>query len=181
MLSNNPLSSVFNPATEQPEAVYINGGGSRAYGLELSGVVQPEIFNKQLYFNGSFSYNKATLADGFGTNPKGSREADSPLWLASTGITYEPTSWLVANISAKYTGTRYNDYAESIKLDSYTVVSSYLDIGGANNFGLPENVSLRFNIDNLFDKKVLSYVSAGSTSFRPLSPRTFQASVTVAF
>lgn len=175
------LSSVFNPATEQPEAFYINGGGSKAYGLELSGVVQPEIFNKQLYFNGSFSYNKATLADGFGTNPKGSREADSPLWLASTGITYEPTSWLVANISAKYTGTRYNDYAESIKLDSYTVVSSYLDIGGANNFGLPENVSLRFNIDNLFDKKVLSYVSAGSTSFRPLSPRTFQASVTVAF
>lgn len=174
-------SNVINPATGQPEGFYINGGASEAYGFELSGVYQPEAFDKELYFNANISYKNATLVDGFGSNPAGSRLADSPEWLVTAGVTYEPTEWIVANVSAKYTGSRFTDYAETYSMESFTLVSAYLDFGGLNPFGMPENVSLRFNVDNLFDEEVLSFAFIGSAFYRPLNPRNFQASLTVAF
>jgi iron complex outermembrane receptor protein len=174
-------SNVLNPATGQPESFYINGGASEAYGFELSGVYQPEVFKKQLYMNANVSYKNASLVDGFGSNPEGSALADSPDWVMTGGITYEPTEWLVANVSAKYTSSRFTDYAETYEMDSYTTVSAYVDLGGVNPFGMPENVSLRLNVDNLFDKEVLSFAFVGSAFYRPLSPRNVQASLTVAF
>lgn len=149
--------------------------------FELSGVYQPAAFNKQLYLNANISYKDASLVDGFGSNPEGSRLADSPKWLMTAGITYEPTEWLVANMSAKYTGSRFTDYAETYTMDSYTIVSAYLDFGGVNPFGMPENVSLRFNVDNIFDEEVLSFAFVDSAFYRPLNPRNFQASLSVTF
>ncbi len=169
--------SVINPATGQPEAAYVNGGETEAYGVELSGVYQPEMFESQVYFDANLTYNHAELVDGFGSNPAGSLLADSPEWLFTGGVTYEPTSWMVANMSVKYTGKRYADYAESVEMDDYTVVSAYLDLGGENPFGIPENISLRFNVDNLFDEEALSFVFAGSAFYRPLNVRTFQATL----
>lgn len=106
---------------------------------------------------------------------------DSPEWLMTAGVTYEPTEWLVANFSAKYTDERYLDFNETYTLDSYLVAQAYVDIGGPNNFGMPENVRLRFNLDNVFDKQVVSFGYVGSNYGRPLSPRTFQATLTVDF
>ena len=174
-------SSVLNPATGQPETFYVNAGASKAYGIEFSGVFQPEMFDRELYFNANVSYKKATLVDGFGSNPAGSQLPDSPEWLATGGVTYEPTAWLVANFSAKYTDTRYTDFNETYELKSYLVAQAYLDIGGPNSFGIPENMRLRFNVDNVFDKQVMSFGFTGSSFGRPLSPRTFQATLTVDF
>ena len=54
-----------------------------------------------------------------------------------------------------------------------------------NGFGLPENVSLRFNIDNIFDEDTLAFTftttGTGNASYRPLNPRTAQATLTVRF
>ena len=167
--------SVINPATEQPEAFYINAGETEAYGFELSGVFKPEALGDKVYFDGNLTYNHSEDESGFIL-------ADSPEWLFTGGITYEPTEWIVANISGKYTGERYADYTEGYEMDSYTVLSGYLDLGGPNGFGVPENVSLRFNIDNLLDEEVpTAFVYAGSAYFRPLNPRTFQATLTVRF
>lgn len=174
-------SSVLNPATGQPETFYVNAGASKAYGIEFSGVFQPEMFDRELYFNANVSYKKATLVDGFGSNPAGSQLPDSPEWLATGGVTYEPTAWLVANFSAKYTDTRYTDFNETYELKSYLVAQAYVDIGGPNSFGMPENMRLRFNVDNVFDKQVMSFGFTGSSFGRPLSPRTFQATLTVDF
>lgn len=174
-------SNVINPATGQPESFYINGGSSEAYGAEVTGVYQPEAFNKTLYFNTNISYKQATLKDGFGSNPAGSKLADSPEWLFTAGVTYEPTTWLVANLSARYTGSRYTDYAEANEMESYTVVSAYVDVGGENNFGMPDNMRVRLNIDNLLDEEVLSFAFIGSTFYRPLNPRTVQVSLNVDF
>ena len=174
-------SSVLNPATGQPETFYVNAGASKAYGIEFSGVFQPEMFDRELYFNANVSYKKATLVDGFGSNPAGSQLPDSPEWLATGGVTYEPTEWLVANFSAKYTDTRYTDFNETYELKSYLVAQAYVDIGGSNSFGMPENMRLRFNVDNVFDKQVMSFGFTGSSFGRPLSPRTFQATLTVDF
>ena len=167
--------SVINPATQQPEAFYINAGKTEAYGFELSGVYQPAFFDDKVYLDGNLTYNHAEDEAGFIL-------ADSPEWLFTGGVTYEPTEWMVANISGKYTGKRYADYTESYEMDSYAVLSGYLDLGGPNDFGVPENVSLRFNVDNLLDEEVTTaFVFAGSAYFRPLNPRTFQATLTVRF
>ncbi|WP_321489983.1 TonB-dependent receptor domain-containing protein [uncultured Hyphomonas sp.] len=167
--------SVINPATEQPEAFYINAGETESYGFELSGVYQPAFLGDKVFLDGNLTYNHAENEGGFIL-------ADSPEWLFTGGITYEPTEWLVANVSGKYTGERYADFTEGYDMDSYTVLSGYLDLGGPNDFGIPENVSLRFNIDNLLDEEVpTAFVFAGSAFFRPLNPRTFQATLTVRF
>jgi len=182
--------NVIDPATLQPEAFFVNAGATTAYGFELSGVWQPQIFNDQLYADVNLTYNHAELDDGFGVNPAGSRLADSPEWLFTGGVTYEPTEWLVANISAKYTGERYADFAEGAfqpgnVMESYFLWSGYVDIGGPNNFGLPDNVSLRFNIDNIFDEDTLAFTftttGTGNAFYRPLNPRTAQATLTVQF
>lgn len=174
--------SVINPATGQPEAYYINAGETEAYGFELSGVYQPDLFSDMVYFDGNLTYNHTESKDDFPGGSAGSVLADSPEWLFTGGVTVEPTEWAVANLSAKYTGTRYADYTESYEMEDYTVFSAYLDLGGPNDFGIPENLSLRFNLDNVFDEEVpTAFVYAGSAFFRPLSPRTFQMTLTARF
>lgn len=171
LLSGN----VINPATGQPESFYFNGGKTEAYGFELSGVYQPDVFNDQVYFNGNLTYNKAEDENGLTL-------ADSPEWIFTGGVTYEPTEWLIANVSTKYTGERYATFSETGEMESFIVFDGYLDIGGPNNFGLPENVGLRFNVNNIFDEEVpTAFVFAGAQFFRPLNPRTFQATLTVDF
>ncbi|QIL90601.1 TonB-dependent receptor [Microbulbifer sp. SH-1] len=173
------VGNILNPATGEPESFYVNAGETTAWGMELSGVYMPAIFEEQLYFNANLSYNHAELSDGFGSNPAGSLLADSPEWLFTGGITWEPTLWMVANFSVKYTGTRYADYAQQFEMDDYTVASAYVDITG-DEFGF-SNTSLRMNLDNVFNTEALSFVYAGSPYYRPLSPRTFQATVTYNF
>lgn len=168
-------SSVINPATGQPEALFINGGSVDAYGFEISGVYQPDIFNDQLYFDTNVTYNKSEAENGFTL-------ADSPEWLVTGGVTWEPTSWAVANFSGKYTSERYATFTETGEMESFAVFDAYIDLGGPNNFGAPENVSLRLNVNNVFDEEVpTAFVFAGSAFFRPLNPRTLQATLTVDF
>ncbi|WP_299597823.1 TonB-dependent receptor [uncultured Microbulbifer sp.] len=171
--------NVLNPATGEPEAFYVNAGETTAWGVELSGVYMPSLFNDSLYFNANLSYNNAELSDGFGSNPGGSTLADSPEWLVTGGVTWEPSDWVVANFSVKYTGKRYADYAEMFEMEDYTTASAYVDISG-ESVGL-ENASLRLNLDNVFNTEVMSFVYAGSPYYRPLSPRTFQGTVSYNF
>ncbi|WP_295800168.1 TonB-dependent receptor [uncultured Microbulbifer sp.] len=171
--------NVLNPATGEPEAFYTNAGETTAWGMELSGVYMPAVFDQALYFNANLSYNHAELKDGFGSNPAGSVLADSPEWLLTGGVTWEPSDWMVANFSVKYTGKRYADYAEIFEMDDYIVASAYVDFSG-DSFGFA-NTSLRLNLDNVFDKQVMSFVYAGSPYYRPLSPRTFQGTLTYSF
>lgn len=168
-------ASVINPATGQPEAFYINGGEVTAYGVELSGVYQPDYFNDMLYFNGNLTYNSTEDANGL-------ELADSPNWIITGGVTYEPTEWLVANVSGKFTGERFSTFSETAPVDSFTVFDGYVDIGGPNDFGMPDNISLRLNVNNIFDEEVpTAFIFAGSAFYRPLNPRTFQATLTARF
>ncbi|MCG8442344.1 MAG: TonB-dependent receptor, partial [Caulobacterales bacterium] len=182
--------SVFNPATEQPETFSINAGETTAIGFELSGFYQPPILNDQVYANFNLTYNKTELQDGFGVNEAGNALADSPEWLFTGGITYEPTEWFVGNISTKYTGERFADFSEGAfqpgnVMESYFLWSLYADLGGPNPFGAPDNVSVRLNVDNLFDEDTLAFTfttaGTGNAFFRPLSPRTVSLTLTAAF
>ena len=144
-------------------------------------MVQPEVFDNRFYINADLSWKMARLDDGFASNPPGSQLADSPELLGNIGLTWEPSNWFVANIGVQYTATRYTDFAQQIELEAYTLATAYVDIGGPNDLGIPENLRFRINIDNLLDEKTLPFGFTGSTFLRPLNPRTILGTVTIEF
>jgi iron complex outermembrane receptor protein len=102
----------------------------------------------------------------------------------SGGVTVEPSPWLVANLTAKYTSKRFSTFDNSAgsSVPGFTVFSAYADIGDGFSLGPIKNAKIRVNVDNLFDKDILSFISPAITGdglFRPLSPRTVQLSLSV--
>jgi iron complex outermembrane receptor protein len=175
-----------------------NVGGVESYGVELTGAWKPAIFNDQLYFNGNLTYNKTTFQDDIPNflaplpgqtarrplDISGNTLADSPEWIVSAGVTWEPTDWLVANISAKYLSDRYSNFTNTEEISDYTIASGYIDIGDGEGDGLFGALKARVNIDNIFDEDKLAFITPsvnGLASFRPQSPRTFSISVTGEF
>lgn len=93
--------------------------------------------------------------------------------------------WIVANLSSRYTGKRYADFINTQPMEPYTVVDAYVDFGGEGyGVGALQNISVRLNVTNLTDEDLLSFTFgtvAGTAFYRPLSPRTVQASITAEF
>ena len=169
------------------ETFYQNVGRVRAYGVEFSGTYKPAILDGLAYGNMNVTYNNAKFKDDIpAATPieiAGKYLPDSAKWIVSGGVTIEPASWLVANISGKYTSKRWSTFTNTpgSSVPGFTVFSAYVDIGDGWSFGPVKSVKARFNIDNLFDKDTLSYISSSVTGdgfFRPLSPRTFQFTIT---
>ena len=111
---------------------------------------------------------------------------DSAKWIVNGGVTIEPASWLVANFSGKYTSKRWSTFANTAgsSVPGFAVFSAYVDLGDGINIGPVKGIRTRFNIDNIFDKDTLSFISpalTGDGSFRPLSPRTMQVTMSVEF
>lgn len=165
------------------ETFYQNVGRVEAYGLELSGTYKPAFLNGLAYGNLNVTYNIAKFKDNIvaaTTIPTaGKFLPDSAKWIVSGGITVEPAKWLVANVSGKYTSSRWSTFANTAgsSVPGYAVFSAYVDIGDGFSFGPVKSIKVRANVDNLFDKDTLSYISSavtGDGAFRPLSPRTFQ-------
>jgi iron complex outermembrane receptor protein len=169
------------------ETFYQNVGRVRAYGVEFSGTYKPAFLDGLAYGNMNVTYNNAKFKDDIpAATPieiAGKYLPDSAKWIVSGGVTIEPASWLVANISGKYTSKRWSTFTNTpgSSVPGFTVFSAYVDIGDGWSFGPVKSVKARFNIDNLFDKDTLSYISSSVTGdgfFRPLSPRTFQFTIT---
>lgn len=165
------------------ETFFQNVGRARAYGVEFSGTYKPAWLGGLAYGNLNVTYNDAKFKDdiiGSTVIPiAGKFLPDSAKWIVSGGVTVEPASWLVANISGKYTSRRWSTFTNTPGSDvpAYTVFSAYVDIGDGIAFGPVKGIRVRANVDNIFDKDVLSFISpavTGDGSFRPLSPRTFQ-------
>ena len=176
------------------EAIYQNVGRVRAYGAEFTGTYKPAFLNGLAYANFNATYNNAKFQDNFTTAAangatvvnltKGKYLPDSAKWIVSGGVTVEPASWLVANISGKYTSKRWSTLVNSAGSDvpGFTVFSAYADIGDGITIGPVKNIKARVNIDNIFDKNAISYISpatSGDGFFRPLEPRTVQVTLSV--
>lgn len=172
-----------------------NVGGVESYGVEVTGAWKPAIFNEQLYFNGNLTYNKTTFQDNIpnflaplaGQTARrpllisGNTLADSPEWIISVGATWEPTAWLVANLSAKYQSDRYSNFTNTEEISDYTIVSGYVDLGEGDGAGPLGHFKVRVNVDNIFDEDKLAFITPSVNalaSFRPQSPRTFSVSLT---
>lgn len=182
------ITAILPGTTNVTETFFQNVGRVTAYGAEFSGTFKPSALNGLAYFNLSATYNIAKFKDDIVTPSltyatDGKFIPDSAKWIVNGGVTIEPASWLVGNISGKYTSRRWSTFVNSpgSSVPGFTVFSAYVDIGDGFSLGPVKSVKARFNVDNLFDKDVLSYISStvtGDGFFRPLSPRTFQFTIT---
>ncbi|MDG1996153.1 MAG: TonB-dependent receptor, partial [Emcibacteraceae bacterium] len=173
------------------ETIAQNVGSVEAYGIEFTGNWKPEQFNDYAYFSMNLTHNVATFKNDINSGGGaplgiiGNQLPDSPKWLATLGLTVEPTEWIVANISARYTGLRYADFVNMQEMESYTVVDAYIEFGsGIDEIGPLKNLKARVNVTNLFDTDTLSFTFGtinGTAFYRPLSPRTFQVSIGAEF
>ncbi|WP_442955407.1 TonB-dependent receptor domain-containing protein [Parasphingorhabdus sp.] len=181
-------SSILPGTTNVLETFFVNVGGVEAYGAEFTGSYRPEFLNGLAYFNTNITYNHAKFEDDIpgGAQIGGKFLPDSAKWIVNGGITIEPASWLVANFSGKYTSKRWSTFANTpgSTVPAYTVFSSYVDIGDGYSLGPLKGIKARVNVDNVFDKDVLSFMFpqiSGDGFFRPLSPRTFQFTISAEY
>ena len=173
------------PGSTTTETFFQNVGEVAAHGAEFSGVWKPEGFGGKAYFNANVSYNVSEFKDNFSTLViDGKVVPDSPEWIIQAGVTIEPTPWIVANVSARHIGQRFSNFLNTEKVDGYTIVNAYLDLGDDWSVGPAKDLKLRFNVDNLMDESYLGTINATTNtlaSFRPGPPRTFQVSLTASF
>jgi len=168
------------------ETFFQNVGRVRSYGVEFAGTYKPSFLNGLAYGNLNVTYNNAKFKDDIAAATPiliaDKYIPDSAKWIVSGGVTVEPASWLVGNISGKYTSKRWSTFTNTpgSSVPGFTVFSAYVDIGDGISLGPVKGIKARINVDNLFDKDVLSYISStvtGDGAFRPLSPRTFQFTI----
>ncbi|MBB6123198.1 TonB-dependent receptor [Sphingobium subterraneum] len=172
------------------ETFFQNVGRVKSYGLEFSGTYKPAYLHGLVYGSLNATYNIAKFRDNIPASTPiliaDKYVPDSAKWIVSGGVTVEPASWLVANISGKYTSKRWSTFTNTpgSSVPGYTVFSAYVDIGDGFSLGPIKAIKARLNVDNLFDKDTLSFISTavtGDGAFRPLSPRTFQFTISGEF
>ncbi|GAA0770163.1 TonB-dependent receptor [Brevundimonas olei] len=192
---DNRLQSyaVTIPGSGTTENFFQNVGEVEAHGAEFSGVWKPEWAGGMAYFSANASYNIVEFKDdlpGFtpGTGAalaiSGNTVPDSPEWIIQGGVTIEPTSWIVANVSARHIGERFSNFTNTERTRAYTVVNAYVDFGGGWSVGPVKDLGLRLNVDNLLDEDYLGTITTTvntPAAFRPGPPRTVQVSLTAAF
>lgn len=185
------FSQILPGTTNVLETFYQNVGAAKAYGLEFTGSYKPSLLNGLAYFNLNATYNNAKFQDNVVTPSKtylldGKYLPDSAKWIVNGGVTIEPASWLVANFSGKYTSKRWStfDNTPGSSVPGFTVFNAYVDIGDGFKLGPLKSVKARFNVDNIFDKDRLAFIfpqTSGDGFFRPLSPRTFQLTISAEY
>lgn len=185
------ITTFLEGSSGATETFYNNVGRVEAYGAELTASYKPRFLNGLAYFNLNATYNHARVLDNVIAGATtlalaGKSLPDSAAWIVNGGITVEPASWLVGNFSGKYTSSRWSTLTNTAgsQVPGFTVFSAYLDIGDGIDVGPLKAVKARFNIDNVFDKDTLSFISvatSGDGAFRPLSPRTFQFSISAEY
>ncbi len=192
---DNRLQSyaVTIPGSGTTENFFQNVGEVEAHGAEFSGVWKPDWAGGKAYFNVNASYNVVEFKDDLpGFTPgsgaalaiSGNTVPDSPEWIIQGGLTIEPTSWIVANVSARHIGERFSNFTNTERARAYTVVNAYVDFGDNWAIGPVRDLRLRLNVDNLLDEDYLGTITTTvntPATFRPGPPRTVQVSLTASF
>lgn len=167
------------PGSTTTETFFQNVGDVESWGLELSGQWKPAFLGGRAYLNSNASWNHAEFKDNFGTvTIAGNDVPDFPRFVFQGGVTWEVLPWALVNFSARHIGSRYTNFGNTEQLGSYTLFNAYAEIGDGFRAGPFEEVKLRLNVDNLFDKDYLGTINVNQASapatFRPGPPRTVQ-------
>lgn len=174
------------PGSTTTETFFQNVGGVESSGVEVSGGYRPAFLGSKLALTSSLTYNRVEFQDNYATFAiAGKSVPDSPQWISQNTVTYSPLSWAVLSVSAKYLSDRYTNFINSEMVGGYTLLSTYLDLGGDSlAVGPLKGIKVRFNVDNVTDKDYFGTISTTTNTaatFRPLPDRTFQVTVTASF
>jgi iron complex outermembrane receptor protein len=146
-------------------------GEQRHKGFELGaqGAINDKLFIMSSLINIDAEYETDE-------NYQGKTPVDVPEWSAALWSRYEVTETLAFNAGAFYEGSRFTDSANTIKKDSYTRV----DIGATYQMDVSDHeLHLRFNINNLLDKRYL--IGGGISSVTAADGISFRLAAQLAF
>ena len=146
-------------------------GEQRHKGFELGaqGAINDKLFIMSSLINIDATYEKDELYQG-------KTPTDVPEWSAALWSRYEFTDTLAFNAGAFYEGSRFADNDNTIKKDSYTRI----DVGATYQMDIDNHeLNLRFNINNLLDKKYL--IGGGTSSVTAADGISFRLAAQLAF
>lgn len=146
-------------------------GEQRHKGFELGaqGAINDKLFIMSSLINIDAQYEKDEKYQG-------KTPIDVPEWSAALWSRYEVTEELAFNAGAFYEGSRFADSANTIKKDSYTRI----DIGATYQMDISDKeLHLRFNINNLLDKRYL--IGGGTSSVTAADGISFRLAAQLAF
>ncbi len=166
------------PGSTTTETFYQNVGGVESYGLELSGQWKPAFLGGKAWLNTNASWNKAHFEDSYSTLAiAGNDVPDFPRFAFQGGVTWQIVPAALLNLSARYIGERYSNFTNTERVGGYALFNGYLELGEGFKLGPLEQVKLRLNVDNIFDRDYLGTITTTTNTvatFRPGPPRTFQ-------
>ena len=142
-------------------ALLANVGGVTTNGVELANTFH--LFNRLSWYN-AFSYNRSTYDDNYSDGDKnietsGKTVVDSPRILYKTDLTYQTERYFLS-LNADYMTTRYFTYTNDQSV-SPRWIFNFSAGTSFNNVGPTSDISLSFNIYNMFDEKYISTMGTG--------------------
>ena len=164
LIQEDLVDSEFESRTTQ-------AGEQRHKGFELGaqGAINDKLFIMSSLINIDAEYERDALYQG-------NTPVDVPEWSAALWSRYELTDKLAFNAGAFYEGSRFADNQNTIKKDSYTRI----DLGATYQMDINEHeLHLRFNINNLLDKKYL--IGGGTSSVTAADGISFRLAAQLAF
>ncbi len=164
LIKEDLVDSEFESRTTQ-------AGEQRHKGFELGaqGAINDKLFVMSSLINIDAEYERDALYQG-------NTPVDVPEWSAALWSRYELNDKLAFNAGAFYEGERFADNQNTIKKDSYTRI----DVGATYQMDINQHeLNLRFNINNLLDKKYL--IGGGTTSVTAADGISFRLAAQLAF
>lgn len=146
-------------------------GEQRHKGFELGaqGAINDKLFVMSSLINIDATYEKDE-------NYQGKTPIDVPEWSAALWSRYEVTEQLAFNAGAFYESSRFADSENTIKKDAYTRI----DVGATYQMDVNNHeLNLRFNINNLLDKKYL--IGGGTSNVTAADGISFRVAAQLAF
>ncbi|MBA5608304.1 TonB-dependent receptor [Duganella sp. FT3S] len=149
-------------------STFVNVGKVETKGLEA--VAEWKFLPSFAWFN-TFTYNDSKYKSNYLDNGKlvavsGKQVVDTPRTMFDTEVGYDNRVWF-ARLGAKYTGKRYYTYLNDGAVPSFWVAN--LSAGyKLKSVGMLKELSLQFNVTNLFDKQYFS--SIGTNGFTASDP-----------
>ena len=169
----------YSRPNDSSDTIFVAEGKQHNRGVELAlnGQLTP-----QLQISSSLAYIRSRLEDLSYAAYEGHQTQNVPEYRWTTQLSYDVAQLEGLRLLAGllYSSSKYADKTGSLKVDGYTL----LDLGAAYQFrAYAHDASLRFNLENVFNKKYWRDVGAASGDDYLFlgSPRTAKLSLSVQF
>ena len=160
----NRIASAYNQDTQTNTDYNVGSVNSKGFELESGYSI-----TKNLSAYASLSYIKTHMDNDLPFSatailPTAGKEMpDTPNWLSGLSLQYTEGNWFVFG-QGKYTGKRYTTLVNDDSIGGYVSANA----GGGYKFESStwiKNPTLKFNVNNMFDRKYLSLSSGSGSQF----------------